>query len=41
MRIVTHPKKPFIPKRPPNQNPAPFIQLTPIKQEAQTSDGPR
>lgn len=30
MRIVTKPKKPYVPKRPPKENPAPFIELTPF-----------
>lgn len=39
MRVVTCPKKVYsIPRRPPKENPAPFIALTPIKpqQEATT-----
>ncbi len=39
MRVVTHPKKPYVPT-PPKENPAPFIQLSPIKpQPQQVSDG--
>lgn len=30
MRIVSHPKKPYIPKRPVNENPEPFIKLSPV-----------
>ncbi len=32
MRVVTAPKKPFIPTRPPKENPAPFIYLSPIEE---------
>ncbi len=36
MRIVSHPKKPYIPTRPPKENPEKFIQLTPIKPDEHT-----
>ena len=38
MRVVTHPKKPYVPTRPPKENPAPFLQLSPIKPQP-VSDG--
>jgi hypothetical protein len=34
MRIVSHPKKPFIPE-PPKSNPKPFIYLSPVTNEDQ------
>lgn len=37
MRIVSHPKKPFVPTRPPKENPAPFLVLSPVKAPDQKS----
>ena len=38
MRIVTKPKKPYVPKRPPKENPAPFIELTPLQRDEQMAE---